>query len=112
MVSSRSCSVIGPRKCRRTMPLPSISVGLGHARQAPVEAGLAVEVEAGQREGIAQLGQPGAASSGLFFQAMPMMVAPSRSASRVNSGCSARQGVHQLAKKLTSIGLPVSAARR
>ena len=36
-----------------------------------------------------------------------MMAAPSRWASRVNSGCSARQGVHQLAKKFTIVGLPV-----
>ncbi len=42
-------------------------VGLGHAAQAPVEAGAAVEILAGIEEGIAELGEPGARLLGLVL---------------------------------------------
>ena len=84
-------------------------IGLGHAGQAPVEAGPAVEVE--RRRTCRDRPAASARRSASVGLVLPGDAddrrRPRAAASRVNSGCSARQGVHQLAKKFTITGLPV-----
>jgi hypothetical protein len=49
-------------------------VGLGHAREAPVEARLAVEIEAGIEEGIAELGESGYEGRGELLRAIQKVI--------------------------------------